>query len=116
MTRAPKKSTSQSEIIKLSLVFARDKDEIQQRFDTGSLTNYQQLADEKNVALSTVRTLCKQFGIVSSRSNPNKKQDRCSYSAILTVLQRLCQELKVNYDEIRPYLNQTNEHTNDKTK
>jgi DNA-binding Xre family transcriptional regulator len=105
MSRSPKKSTSQSEIIKLSLIFARDKDEIQQRFDTGSLTNYQQLADEKNVALSTVRTLCKQFGIISARSNPKKKKDRCSYSAILTVLQRLCQELKVNYDEIKPYIN-----------
>jgi hypothetical protein len=111
MSRSPKKTTTHAELIKLSFIFAREKEEIQRRFDAGLLESYAQLAEEKNIATSTVRTLCKQFGIISGRSQPKKKQDRCSYSAILTVLQRLCQELKVNYDEIKPYIN--NEHTKD---
>jgi hypothetical protein len=105
-------TTKHAELIKLSMIFAKKKDEIQQRFDNGSLSSYKQLADEYNVAETAIKTLCMEFGIKSSWGTKTKKRDKCSLSAIVMVLHRLCLEIGVDYAEIKPFIHeQTQEPT-----
>ena len=78
-----------------------NKDTIQERLNRG--VPVAQIAGERGAPLATFRQVLKGIGI-----NPHRGGDRGhkspAYKDILTVLERVCKELSIPHEEIKPYL------------
>lgn len=95
----------QQDLIPLVAKLAVNRFELQSKFDKGEIATVAQFAKDNGIPRSTADTVLKLLEIrVPSRYKDNGRKKNISYQEILTVLARVCRELNINHDEIKPYL------------
>lgn len=93
----------QEKVIELANRLTKDKAEVEKRFAKGAtLTD---VAAIYKVQPSSFKRIARAVGVeVPVRAPSDRVVSKLLFRDILTVLVRLCKELKVPYDELEPYL------------
>jgi hypothetical protein len=95
----------QQDLIPLVAKLAVNKFELQSKFDKGEIPTIAQFAKNNGITRSTADNVLKMLEIrVPSRYKGADLKSKVCSSEILTVLARVCRELNINHDEIKPYL------------
>lgn len=85
------------------LFWARDNQiDLQRQVDGGK--TIVDIADEKDVAVSTIRSVFDSVGIQHGRETSAAASNGRLFNDLLIVVARMARELNVPHDEIKPYL------------
>lgn len=78
------------------------KEEILALVQAGKIMHYTDISERYGIPIGATRVICKALGIIIEKTC--RVDNRVPSSALLTVLARVCRELNINHDEIKPYL------------
>lgn len=93
----------QKDLLKLTAKFLSQKELIQKAFDDGVYITITDFAHKNELPYTRAKNILDAIGIeIPQRSRQEAKNIHAKN--ILIVLERICKELHINYDEIKPYL------------